>query len=168
MQGNKVVRFRRLSKTGRWVGAQLKHNWYDKWWPHSCCCNVHCRFYFFCSLRSIKSSNLESEFEGWWAETDNIRGFMIFAVNHQSFILETSATKVSRKEGNKWVVSIVWTRIHTQSLIPSLQHTWHVLMIISDALHAAMGYCPTVSCLRLRGLRIQEGETKITKLLQND
>lgn len=39
------------------------------------------------------------------------------------------------------------------------------VMLISDALYAVMGYCPSVSCLRVRGLRIQEGQTKITRLL---
>lgn len=41
-----------------------------------------------------------------------------------------------------------------------------MLMLISDALYAEMGYCPAISCLSVRGLRIQEGETKITNLLR--
>ena len=40
-----------------------------------------------------------------------------------------------------------------------------MLMLISDAVYAEMGYCPAVSCLGVRGLRVQKGETKIAKLL---
>ena len=60
-----------------------------------------------------------------------------------------------------------WPETGTQSSCwpPSSQHTWHVLMLISDALCADMGSCPAASCLTVRLLRIQEGKTKITKLL---
>ena len=48
----------------------------------------------------------------------------------------------------------------------SSQHTWHMLMFITDALCVQRwGVVQQFPALRPRGLRIQEGETKITKPL---
>lgn len=60
-----------------------------------------------------------------------------------------------------------WPKQETQSncLTPSPQQSCHMWMLTSDALYAEMGYCLAASCLGVRGLRIQVGETKITKLL---